>query len=131
MSQASILSAPPVHAVACPIDFQHLDRQTMGDAELARELLVLYFGLAPGLMREIAGASDGRVMREAAHRLTGSARAIGALMVANAASQLEVNLMSRDFQRGFPGERDLIANVSRAVDEAQSALSAHLSVSLT
>lgn len=127
MPQVSMLSASPVHAAASPIDFQHLERQTMGDADLARELLVLYFGLAPGLTREIVEASDGKIMREAAHRLTGSARAIGALMVASAASQLEVNLMSRDFQRGFPGERELIASVSRAVEEAQSALGAHLS----
>jgi HPt (histidine-containing phosphotransfer) domain-containing protein len=112
------------------IDFRHLDRQTMGDRELAHELMALYYDQAPGLLEIIVSANDGRVLREAAHRLSGAASAIGAIHVADAAGELELNLMKRDFKRGFYGEGDMISQIGRAVHEVQGLLSAYLGLDI-
>jgi HPt (histidine-containing phosphotransfer) domain-containing protein len=128
MTLATLQAVEAILPAASTINFRHLERQTMGDEELARELLVLYYDQAPGLLESIMHANDGRVLREAAHRLTGAASAVGANMVANAAGALETRLMQLDFKRGFPGEQDLISRVKLAVDAAQNELAAYLRV---
>ncbi len=68
------------------IDFGHLERYTMGEPALTEELLDSFCaelrGFAPN-------ASDAEQERRALHRLKGSARAIGAFPLAEAAEWLE------------------------------------------
>ena len=71
------------------IDLSFLDRVTFRDRSLAREVLVLFGQQAEGLLMQIADAGDERVRREAAHRLKGAARAVGAFEVARAAEDIE------------------------------------------
>lgn len=111
----------PLRPDVALFDRAQLDRNTMGDADLARELLTLYAEQAPRLMADLAAARDGRALREVTHRLSGAARAVGAQAVAAAAGELEAELMRRDFARGFPGEADMIARLSDAVARTQVA----------
>lgn len=103
-------------------DFEHLDRQTMGDAALAGELLALYRQQAPRLLREIAEAQDGRTLREAAHRLSGASRAVGATDVAAASTRLEQAVLDAVLVSDFPDRAVLIAALTRAVAAAEEAL---------
>lgn len=77
---------------ACPIDLVHLSRQTMGDRELEVELLALFDRQAAAIAARLGaldaeGPQNWRV--DLAHKLKGSARAIGAFAVAAAAENYE------------------------------------------
>jgi HPt (histidine-containing phosphotransfer) domain-containing protein len=86
------MSSPPLAPDDGPIDFKHLERMTLGDASLEREVLALFSAQSAQLTDAIAGLpEDARVL---AHSLKGSARAIGAFAVADAAERLEEALAS-------------------------------------
>lgn len=70
------------------INIAELDQQTFGDAELKREVLDLFAAQAPVLLQTLA-ASSGEVRSQTAHRLKGSALAIGAAQLASCADALE------------------------------------------
>jgi HPt (histidine-containing phosphotransfer) domain-containing protein len=70
------------------VNLAELDQQTFGDAELKREVLALFAEQAPVLLQALA-ASSGKLRAETAHRLKGSALAIGAGPLAEQASALE------------------------------------------
>ena len=72
-----------------PIDLVHLARQTFGSAELEREVLRLFVLQGGGLVRAIATAASATERAEFAHRLKGSARAVGAARVGRLAEALE------------------------------------------
>ena len=71
------------------IDLSFLDRVTFRDRTLAREVLVLFDEQAGSLLEVIASAEDERTRQEAAHRLKGAARGVGAFDVARAAEEIE------------------------------------------
>lgn len=71
-----------------PIDLVHLAAQTMGDKALEAEILQMFAKQARCLVQDIAGAR-GETVTALAHRLKGSARAVGAFRVASAAERLE------------------------------------------
>jgi HPt (histidine-containing phosphotransfer) domain-containing protein len=71
-----------------PIDLAHLSSQTMGDKALECEILRLFARQLRQSMRDISQGEPASVI-DAAHRLTGSARAVGAFGVAEAARQIE------------------------------------------
>lgn len=71
-----------------PIDFDHLARQTMGDKDLEIEVLQLFSRNARAALHEMAGADDKAVIATA-HRLKGSAQAVGASAVSAAAAVVE------------------------------------------
>ncbi|KXG86544.1 Hpt domain-containing protein [Agrobacterium bohemicum] len=71
-----------------PIDFAHLSRQTMGDKELEIEILQLFTRNARTLLHDLATANEIE-MKGIAHRLKGSADAVGAFQVAAAAEAIE------------------------------------------
>ena len=96
-------------AVRRPIDFEHLARQTMGDKALELEVLQMFARQARESMKELAGA-QGSARAALAHRLKGSARAVGADVVAEAAEALEEK----------PGDAAALALVARAVVEAEN-----------
>ena len=72
-----------------PIDLVHLARQTFGSSDLEREVLRLFVLQGGDLVRRIAAAGDAVERAEIAHRLKGSARAIGAVRVGHLAVALE------------------------------------------
>jgi HPt (histidine-containing phosphotransfer) domain-containing protein len=74
---------------AAPIDLVHLARQTMGDRELEQELLALFDRQAEQIGRKLRHIETGAVGADLAHKLKGSARAVGATAVAAAAENYE------------------------------------------
>jgi HPt (histidine-containing phosphotransfer) domain-containing protein len=92
-----------------PIDFVHLARQTMGDKDLEIEILQLFTRNARTLLHDLAVAND-IDMKAIAHRLKGSADAVGAFNVSAAAEAVE------------NGSRDsaALAKVASSVIEAEN-----------
>ncbi|MBA4038019.1 MAG: histidine kinase [Bradyrhizobium sp.] len=81
------MPSPPLVPDDGPIDFEHLQRMTLGDAGLEQEVLAMFSAQAARLVSTLAAMpSDAAAL---AHTLKGSARAIGAFAVAEAASRLE------------------------------------------
>ena len=74
-----------------PLDLVHLSRQTQGDAALEDELLRLFRRQSRDLARALSASSSLSTASRAdlAHRLRGSALAIGARRVAAAAARIE------------------------------------------
>lgn len=72
---------------SCLLDLVHLSRQTMGEPALESELLELFDRQAANALDRLAGPFGKRA--EIAHMLKGSARAVGAFAVADAAERLE------------------------------------------
>jgi HPt (histidine-containing phosphotransfer) domain-containing protein len=66
----------------------HLERMTLGDRSLEREVLEIFARQTMLMLERIAGADPARAAA-AAHTLKGSARGIGAWRVAQAAERLE------------------------------------------
>jgi HPt (histidine-containing phosphotransfer) domain-containing protein len=92
-----------------PIDFEHLARQTMGDKALELEVLQMFARQARESMKALADA-EGAARAALAHRLKGSARAVGADAVAAAAEALEER----------PADAAALASVTMAVVEAEN-----------
>lgn len=117
------MPSPPLAPDDGPIDTAHLDRMTLGDPGLEREVLAMFSAQALGLIGKLVAlpveAGSSKTL-ELAHQLKGSARAIGAFAVADAAEELE-NAVRND---GDPVQA--LARVKDAVAEARSAIDALL-----
>lgn len=112
------MPSPPLAPDDGPIDFQHLDRMTLGDAGLEQEVLAMFVAQSARLVSTLATMpSDAGAL---AHTLKGSAGAIGAFAVADAAERLEAAIA-----RGF-GASAALAEISEAVAEARAAIEAVL-----
>jgi HPt (histidine-containing phosphotransfer) domain-containing protein len=137
------MPSPPLAPDDGPIDNAHLDRMTLGDLALEREVLAMFSAQAVGLIARLATlcsegrssegrssegrssegrSSEGRSSEglALAHTLKGSARAIGAFRVGDAAEALEAALRNGD----DPSEA--IAGLKDSVAEARSAIDARL-----
>jgi HPt (histidine-containing phosphotransfer) domain-containing protein len=96
MASASIAFEAPDNASGAspsksrPIDLVHLANQTMGDKTLENEILLMFSRNARGALNEIATGSEAAVVATA-HRLKGSAAAVGAFRVFVAAELVEAN----------------------------------------
>ena len=77
----------PSTALADHIDFGHLERYTMGEPALTQELLRTFCEEMRAFI--LSEREDASVQRRALHRLKGSARAVGAFPLADAAEWLE------------------------------------------
>ncbi|WEX07428.1 Hpt domain-containing protein [Chelativorans sp. AA-79] len=84
-----------------PIDLAHLSRQTLGDESLKREVLGLFLVQATAARTELAQAK-GEARRSLAHRLVGSARAVGAFAIAACAAELEASPQSEAAAEQLP-----------------------------
>jgi HPt (histidine-containing phosphotransfer) domain-containing protein len=86
------MPSPPLAPDDGPIDIEHLQRMTLGDASLEREVLAMFSAQAVSLIGALATlpADTGAL----AHTLKGSARAIGAFGVADAAGHLEAAIQN-------------------------------------
>ncbi|CAN7328194.1 Hpt domain-containing protein [Bradyrhizobium sp. LjRoot220] len=84
------MPSPPLAPDDGPIDFEHLKRMTLDDAGLEQEVLAMFAAQSATLMATLAAVpADAGAL---AHTLKGSARAIGAFAVAEAAARLETVL---------------------------------------
>ena len=72
-----------------PVDRVHLQRQTLGDSGLEREILSLFRRQSASVFARLSDARQQNERRDLAHTLKGSARAIGAWRVAAAAEAVE------------------------------------------
>ena len=110
------MPSPPLVPDDGPIDICHLQRMTLGDASLEREVLAMFSAQAVGLVRALAGLpSDAGTL---VHTLKGSARAIGAFAVADAANSLEVLIRAGgDPTAALVELDDAVAQARAAIDE--------------
>lgn len=88
MARSSAKSLPAHEPMSNSIDQVHLERMTLGDRELEREVLAIFARQTAMTLERIVGAGPARAAA-AAHTLKGSARGIGAWRVAEAAERLE------------------------------------------
>ncbi len=103
------------------IDDEHLERITLGDRRLEREVLQIFVRQSAMMLERISGGQPG-VLGMAAHTLIGSARGIGAWRVADAAERLE--RASRESRS--EDISDAIADLKAASLEATAAIGARL-----
>ena len=86
------MPSPPLAPEDGPIDVEHLRRMTLGDANLERQVLAMFLAQASRLVDALAGLpADAGVL---AHTLKGSALAIGAFRLADAAGWLETAVLT-------------------------------------
>ena len=113
------MPSPPLAPGDGPIDFDHLQRMTLGDAAIEQEVLTMFSAQSARLVHTLTAAmpADASAL---AHTLKGSARAIGAFAVAEAAARLEAAIA-----RGFDASAAL-AELGEAVAEARAAIEAVL-----
>ena len=88
MARSSAKSLPAHEPMSNSIDQVHLERMTLGDRGLEREVLAIFARQTAMTLERIVGAGPARAAA-AAHTLKGSARGIGAWRVAEAAERLE------------------------------------------
>ena len=112
--------------MACPIDLVHLARQTLGDRSLEMELLSLFERQAGHVLdRIVTERADRKTLADLGHTLRGSARAVGATRVANAAMEFEAAMTAATPD---PAAADLARDeLARAVKEARAAIREMLS----
>jgi HPt (histidine-containing phosphotransfer) domain-containing protein len=115
------MPSPPLAPDDGPIDMAHLKRMTLGDPGLEREVLAMFAGQSAGLARALARLPANSAML--AHTLKGSARAIGAVRVTEAAEWLEIAM------RGDANAVQALAALHDSVDEARAAIDAMLNPS--
>ncbi len=87
------MPSPPLAPDDGPIDFEHLKRMTLDDAGLEQEVLAMFAAQSAQLIGRLADLPEDAPTL--AHTLKGSARAIGAFAVADAAARLEAVLGRR------------------------------------
>jgi HPt (histidine-containing phosphotransfer) domain-containing protein len=110
------MPSPPLVPDDGPIDLAHLRRMTLGDAALEREVLSMFSAQASRLAAALAAnPADAAAL---AHTLKGSARAIGAFAVADAAAHLETLIRSGD------DRAEALSELGDAVAQARAAIEA-------
>ena len=120
------MPSPPLAPDDGPIDFEHLKRMTLGDAGLEHEVLAMFAAQSAKLIGTLAslpkdaGKDAGKDAPTLVHTLKGSARAIGAFGVADAAARLEAVLSGSD----DPSHE--LAELDDAVAQARTAIDAIL-----
>ena len=85
------------------IDFDHLNRYVGGDPELTREVFGLFRNQVEMWGRGLTADADDDMWANVTHSLKGSARAVGALKLAEACTQAE-DLIGDDRR---PGAREV------------------------
>ena len=111
------MPSPPLVPDDGPIDIAHLKRMTLGDAGLEREVLAMFAGQAVRLIEALAALPADAP--EIAHTLNGSARAIGAFRVADAAEALEAAVRDGgEAPEALAALRQAIAEARQAIDTA-------------
>jgi HPt (histidine-containing phosphotransfer) domain-containing protein len=112
------MPSPPLVPDDGPIDIAHLERMTLGDAGLEREVLAMFSAQAANLISTLAAMPPDAAAL--AHKMKGSARAIGAFRVGDAAASLETAMRNGDELT------ERLAELNDAVTEARAAIDALL-----
>jgi len=116
------MASPPLVPDCGPadpaIDLSHLGRMTFGDPGLEREVLAMFAAQAADLAERLTKIPPDAAAL--AHTLKGSARAIGAMRVADAAAGVE------DAVRAGTATPAALAALREAVTEASCAIDAIL-----
>ncbi len=109
------MPSPPLVPDDGPIDLEHLKRMTLDDTGLQHEVLAMFSAQSAKLAGELAALpADARAL---VHTLKGSARAIGAFAVAEAAARLETALVAGSDPSGLLAELgDAVASARTAID---------------
>jgi HPt (histidine-containing phosphotransfer) domain-containing protein len=105
------------------IDETHLERMTLGDRRLEREVLELFVRQTTIMLGRIVGA-DPAMAAASAHTLKGSARGIGAWRVARAAELVESAVAG---EGGAAAMDEAVTELKSASLEASAAIGARLS----
>jgi HPt (histidine-containing phosphotransfer) domain-containing protein len=108
------MPSPPLVPDDGPIDIGHLKRMTLGDASLEREVLAMFASQAVRLIDALAALPPEAA--DLAHTLKGSARAIGAFHVADAAEALEAAIKDGEASEALAALREAIAQARAAID---------------
>jgi HPt (histidine-containing phosphotransfer) domain-containing protein len=109
------MPSPPLVPDDGLINTEHLRRMTLGDAELEREVLAMFSAQAVSLTGTLAALPSNAAAL--AHTLKGSARAIGAFGVADAAEALEAAIRNGDDPaRALAELDDSVAQARTAID---------------
>jgi HPt (histidine-containing phosphotransfer) domain-containing protein len=104
------------------IDAAHLERMTLGDRQLEREILEIFLRQTTIMLERIAGAGPA-LAAATAHTLVGSARGIGAWQVGEAAEQVE---RAATLQSGAAELDAAVEALKAATIEASAAIAARL-----
>jgi HPt (histidine-containing phosphotransfer) domain-containing protein len=108
------MPSPPLAPDDGPIDLDHLKRMTLGDSGLEQEVLAMFSAQSVRLVGALAALpAEAPAL---AHTLKGSARAIGAFAVADAATRLEAALANGS------DPSQLLADLGDAVAQARTAI---------
>jgi HPt (histidine-containing phosphotransfer) domain-containing protein len=112
------MPSPPLAPDDGPIDIAHLRRMTLGDAKLEREVLGMFSAQASHLVKALAvNPADAGAL---AHTLKGSARAVGAFAVGDAAAHLEASI------RSGCDRAEALSELDDAIMQARAAIEAML-----
>jgi HPt (histidine-containing phosphotransfer) domain-containing protein len=114
------MPAPPLVPADGPSSLDQLRRMTLGDADLEREVLGMFADQAGSLFDRLLTLPENAAALT--HTLKGSARAIGAIAVAEAAEELETAL-----RNGAP--MHALAVLGEAVIAARTAIADMLDAS--
>lgn len=134
MTASRLMTAAGDERRVAAIDETHLERMTLGDRRLEREVLELFLRQTTIMLDRIVNA-DAPLAAAAAHTLKGSARGIGAWRVARAAELLE-QAAGEDCGEGAcrgnseHGLADAIEELKAASLEAGAAIGARLTMLL-
>jgi HPt (histidine-containing phosphotransfer) domain-containing protein len=109
------MPSPPLAPDDGPIDLDHLKRMTLGDAGLEHEVLAMFSAQSAKLLDMLATLPE--EAEALAHTLKGSARAIGAFGVAEAAERLEAAMTAKaDVAAAFAALNDSLAEARAAIE---------------
>lgn len=112
------MQSPPLAPGGGPIDHEHLQRMTLGDAQIEQEVLTMFSAQSAKLVQALmAHPSNAGAL---AHTLKGSAVAIGAFAVADAAERLETVIA------GGSDPSAALAGLGEAVAEARAVIEGFL-----
>jgi HPt (histidine-containing phosphotransfer) domain-containing protein len=123
VSGSSAVASPDRERTPTVIDETHLERMTLGDRRLEREVLELFVRQTTIMLGRIVG-SDPAMAAASAHTLKGSARGIGAWRVARAAELVESAVAG---EGGAAAMDEAVTELKSASLEASAAIGARLS----
>jgi HPt (histidine-containing phosphotransfer) domain-containing protein len=111
-----------VHKSAQILDVGHLAAQTGADHALQREILTLFVRQSREILALLQDDTAlPRVRADLAHKLKGSARTVGAFVLAEAAEAVETRV-----QAGDTMPREEFDDLGAAVEAASASISQHL-----
>jgi HPt (histidine-containing phosphotransfer) domain-containing protein len=109
------MPSPPLVPDDHPIDMAHLGRMTLGDLAVEHEVLAMFAAQACDLVDRLAKLPENASIL--VHTLKGSARAIGAFRVGDAAADLEQAIRSEGATAApIKALQAAVADVRNAID---------------